>query len=236
MSKHQLWYSAKCRFCQAFLEELTKTPLVSQFQLICIDPSPNRPPLPSWLKVVPSMMVRGEFEPRTGPGPVNNWLFEAKLGGGNGQAAKKSQNELVAPVYNSDLNVRAEVSRPSPAGAGNTTGGSTTGMSGGPASGEPLAYYGSEMAAGKWSDSFSFITEHSVTAEKGLNPIERNFQSVLPPGAGSAIGGPSMTGGGGGGAANRGEKRSAKEDALLRDFEAYSASRDRDVAGPIARR
>lgn len=238
MSKHQLWYSAKCRHCQAFLEELTKTPFVPQFQLICIDPSPNRPPLPSWLKVVPSLIVRGEFEPRVGPGPVNNWLFEAKMGGGGGgTSSKKAQNDLAAPVYNSDMNAsRGDIPRPSPAGAGNQSAMPSGGLAGGAAAGEPLAYYGSEMAAGKWSDSFSFITDQSVTAEKGINPIERNFQSVLPPGPGSAIGGPSMTGGGGGGAANRGEKRSAKEDALLRDFEAYSASRDRDVAGPIARK
>ena len=180
-------------------------------------------------------MIRGESEPRTGPGPCNNWLFEAKLGGSSGLASKKTQNDLAAPVYNSDLNARGDISRPTPAGAGNPSS-SPNGMgsmSGGPATGEPLAYYGSEMAAGKWSDSFSFITDQSMSSEKGLNPIERNFQSVLPPGAGSAIGGPATPGGGNG---PRGEKRSAKEDALLRDFEAYSASRDRDVAAPITRK
>jgi len=217
MSKHQLWYSTKCRFCQAFLEELTKTPFVSQFQLICTDPSPNRPPLPTWLKVVPSLKAVGESEPRVGPGPVNNWLFEAKLGGGSGgSGGKKSQNNLAAPVYSSDLSVP-----PRPSGTMN----SAKDRPPAAAAGDPQAYYGSEMDAGKWSDSYSYI-DSAFTADKGMNPIERNFQSVLSPGGG---------GGGGGGGGQHAEKRSAKEDALIREFDAYTASRDRDIQKPTQR-
>ncbi|MEI6360368.1 MAG: hypothetical protein WCO50_08580 [Synechococcus sp. ELA619] len=226
MSKHQLWYSTKCRFCQAFLEELSKTPLVSQFQLICIDPSPNRPPLPSWLKVVPSLLVRGEHEPRTGPGPVNNWLFEAKLGGGTPSVSSKSanQNSLAAPVYSPDIgNARA------PQGTRNTD---AIPASLPAATGDPEAYYGSEMMAGRWSDNFSFL-DTVFSADKGMNPIERNFQSVLAPGAG--LGGAGTGGGAGGGMGRPTEKRSAKEDALLREFEAYTSGRDRDIQKPLTR-
>jgi hypothetical protein len=226
MSKHQLWYSTKCRFCQAFLEELATTPLVSQFQLICIDPSPNRPPLPSWLKVVPSLLVRGEHEPRIGPGPVNNWLFEAKLGGGSATTSSKNatQNSLAAPVYSPDVgNARAPQ-------------GTRTNDSIPPslpaATGEPQAYYGSDMMAGKWSDSYSML-DTVFSADKGINPIERNFQSVLPPGTGLGVGGNGGSAGNGMGRPT--EKRSAKEDALLREFEAYTSGRDRDIQKPLSR-
>lgn len=225
MSKHQLWYSTKCRFCQAFLEELATTPLVSQFQLICIDPSPNRPPLPSWLKVVPSLLVRGEHEPRTGPGPVNNWLFEAKLGGGTPSVSSKSanQNSLAAPVYSPDVGNSSR-------GPQGTRTNDSIPASLPAATGEPLPYYGSDMMAGKWSDSYSML-DTNFSADKGINPIERNFQSVLAPGAG--LGGGAA--GGGGGMGRPTDKRSAKEDALLREFEAYASSRDRDVQKPTAR-
>ncbi len=59
-----------------------------------MDPSPNRPALPSWLKKVPTLAIRGEAEPRT-DGEVMNWLFLRKLkdsnnkrsGGGGSPAA-----------------------------------------------------------------------------------------------------------------------------------------------------
>ena len=227
MSKHRLYYSQRCRFCQAFLEELATTPFVPMFQLICVDPSPSRPPIPPWLKSVPTLVVAGESEPRVGPGAVNNWLFEAKLGAGGPKTAKSPQaalderhTPLTPPVYSPEL-------APRPTATARNTGVPKAAKSEG-ADG-PLAYYGSEMAAGKWSDNFSFLGD-TFTAEKGMNPIERNFQSLLP--SGGAFG---AAGDGGAGAANA-VKRSAKEDALLRDFEAYSARRDNDVPTAPTRR
>ena len=188
MSKHRLWYGSKCRHCQGFLEELSRTPFVSQFQLICVDPSPSRPPLPSWLKSVPTLMVAGESAPRVGPGPVNNWLFEAKLGGGTPSVSSKSanQNSLAAPVYSPDVGNSSR-------GPQGTRTNDSIPASLPAATGDPEAYYGSEMMAGKWSDSFSFL-DTVFSADKGVNPIERNFQSVLPSGAGGSGG----AGGGGG--------------------------------------
>jgi hypothetical protein len=229
MSKHRLYFSQRCRFCQAFLEELSTTPFVPMFQLICTDSSPSRPPLPPWLKSVPTLIVAGESEPRVGPGAVNNWLFEAKLGASNPPTAAKSPQAalderhapLTPPVYSPDL-----APRPTATARTNTatTAAKTEAVDG------PLAYYGSEMAAGRWSDNFSFLGD-TFTAEKGMNPIERNFQSLLP--SGGAFGAAGTPGGGGGGAA---VKRSAKEDALIRDFEAYTASRDSDVPTAPTRR
>ena len=238
MSKHRLWYSTKCRHCQGFLEELSRTPFVSQFQLLCVDPSPNRPPLPNWLKSVPTLMVVGESEPRVGPGPVNNWLFEAKLNGGGGpkspqQAIDERSTPLAAPIYNPDMAPRGEMtSRSNPRTGGSMAvsggGGPSVTNLGAPA-GEPSAYYGSEMEGGSWSDNFSFIGSE-FTNDKGVNPIERNFASLIPGGAAgssaaaaaSAIAGPQA-------------KRSPKEEALLKEFEAYTASRERDVSRPVAR-
>lgn len=48
------------------------------FRFICADPSPSRPPLPGWLKKVPTIVVAGEGEPRT-DSDVMNWLYEKKM-------------------------------------------------------------------------------------------------------------------------------------------------------------
>jgi hypothetical protein len=90
-----------------------------------------------------------------------------------------------------------------------------------------VAYHESEMSGGSWSDAYSFIG-HEATAEKGYDPIARNFESLISMGGGG--------GGGGGAGAGAGAKRSAKEEALLREFETYAASRDRDVSPGIMRK
>ena len=236
MSKHRLWYSTKCRHCQGFLEELATTPFVPQFQLISIDPSPNRQALPNWLKSVPTLWVAGEQEPRVGPGPVNNWLFEARLNqsGSNGpktpqQAMDDRRVPLTAPVYSPDMAPRAEPTtrtNPRTMGSPAVSGG---GAEPSPMGGDPAAYYGSEMAAGRWSDNFSFIGSE-FSSDKGVNPIERNFSSLIPGGAsGSSAAAASAA------VAGSQAKRSAKEDALLKEFEAYTATRDRDISKPMQR-
>ena len=237
MSKHTLYYSTRCRFSQAFLEELATTPFTSQFNFVNVDPSPKRPPLPPWLKSVPSLVVVGESTPRIGPGPVNNWLFERKMGGGSTPATAAPKNtledrSLAMPVYSPDI-----ASRPSATSRGDTARGTAPmsasevgpmASSGGASAEGPDAYHSADMASGTWSDAYSFLGD-PFSAEKGYDPIQRNFQSLLGPGP---VGG---GGAGGGAAAAPTEKRSPKEDALLKDFEAYSKARDRDVAGPPKR-
>ncbi len=91
--KHICFYSNKCEWSRAFITELKDTPYKTEFEYICVDASPNRPQLPSWLKKVPTLVIRGENEPRT-DGDVMNWLFLRKLqdsntkksGGGGGPA------------------------------------------------------------------------------------------------------------------------------------------------------
>lgn len=228
MSKHQFFYSTKCRHCQAFLEELSRTPYVPEFQLICVDPRPGRPVLPSWLKSVPSMLTGGSSQPLVGPGPVNNWLFERRLGGKTEKSAQQALEErnapLSMPAYNPDIaprpNVapRGGVSAPQGAAGPSAAAGDADG---------PLAYHAAEMGAGKWSDNYSRL-DTDFNSQNGWNPIGKNFESLMSP----------TSSAGGSQAANRsgGHKPSAKEQKLLSDFERYTAARDHDIpTGPQRR-
>jgi hypothetical protein len=76
--QHLCFYSTRCRFSQSFLEELSRTPYSKEFKFVCVDPSPTRPPLPAYLKAVPTLMIKGEPEPRT-DSQVMNWLSERRL-------------------------------------------------------------------------------------------------------------------------------------------------------------
>lgn len=242
----------RCRFCQAFLQELSKTPYIPEFALINVDPSPGRPALPTWLKSVPSLLVAGETAPRVGPGPVNNWLFERKLGGGGGAAASSAPRNLfeernaplAMPTYTPEVAPRpdatsriaapaklpAAISANTPANASMAPPEFATPS----AAGEPIAYYGSDMEAGKISDEFSYLGD-TFESKSGVNRIERNFFSLLSMGGGA--GAASASGGyGGAGAGAPKEKQSEKEAALLRDYESFMASRDLGVAAPLMRK
>ncbi len=77
---HICFYSNHCRWCEGFIKAIKDTPFKQEFTYICVDPQPNgqRPNLPQWLKKVPTLVIRGETEPRT-DGDVMNWLSEQKL-------------------------------------------------------------------------------------------------------------------------------------------------------------
>ena len=86
---HICFFSKKCKWSVAFLEELAKTPFLKEFKLVCVDPAPNRAPLPSWLKKVPTLVISGEPEPRT-DGNVMNWLYEKKMKDSTAQHTQNS--------------------------------------------------------------------------------------------------------------------------------------------------
>jgi hypothetical protein len=96
--EHVCFYSNKCNWSKAFLTELANTPWKQTFRFVCVDPSPNRSPLPSWLTKVPTLVIKGEQQPRT-DGEVMNWLSEMKmkqgmgLGGGGGVAPTANEYE-----------------------------------------------------------------------------------------------------------------------------------------------
>lgn len=237
------------------MEQLVTTPFVREVAAVCVDPSPSRPPLPPWLKSVPTLVVLGESEPRVGPGPVNNWLFERRIAAGGGAATARSERSafeersapLAPPVYNPDMAPRPDATARSAAPARSV--GVTAGAGGklpaavsantpgdknaappvlaGSMDDGPAAYHETEMGGGAWSDAYSFLGNDGYTAEKGYDPISRNFESLI----GGSMGG---VGSGGAAAAAGGTKRSAKEDALLREFEAFAAARDADIPqGPM---
>jgi hypothetical protein len=83
---HICFYSNRCEWSKAFVTEISQTPYHKEFRFVCVDPSPNRPQLPSWLKQTPTLVISGEAEPRTNS-EVMNWLYERKMkdGGGNQQ-------------------------------------------------------------------------------------------------------------------------------------------------------
>ena len=75
--QHVCYYSARCRYCQSFLEELSRSPYNKEFRFVCVD-GPQRPVLPPNIKAVPTLVIAGEAEPRT-DGAVMNWLSERRL-------------------------------------------------------------------------------------------------------------------------------------------------------------
>ena len=87
MQRHICFYSNKDSWSKAFIEELAKTPWVKEFRFVCVDPSPNRPALPSWLKQVPTLVIHGEQEPLT-DNAVMNWLYERKMQESPSQSVK----------------------------------------------------------------------------------------------------------------------------------------------------
>ena len=230
------------------MEALAGSPFKHEVRVVCVDPSPSRPPLPAWLKSVPALQVAGESEPRVGPAAVNNWLFERNLLGGGGGGANSGlgktttsvgskQDTTRAPVYSMDVPIgpppsRVTFSEPVNANTPASSKQSPPSMPGADADG-PMAWHGEEMSGNSWSDSYSFIGDN-FTAEKGMNAIVRNFELLggpvgIPGGSGSSGGG---SGGGGSSSSQPQQKRSAKEEKLIADFEAYAKSRDMEFSGP----
>lgn len=243
------------------MEELIRTPFVREVTAVCVDPSPTRPPLPPWLKSVPTLVVMGESSPRIGPGPVNNWLFERRMGGPASAAPVSSggpRNSVVmddrripAPSYSVDAVSRPDVGGRAVPTSRSDIGVSTTGrlpaaisantegdksaappvLAGSTDDSKVEPYFGLEMSGKSWSDIYSFLTERAAKDGDAGSMIVRNFE-LLKSLVGGAIGG-AGAGASGGGAARA---TTEKEAALLREFEAYSASRDRDVKGPVMRK
>ena len=93
---HICFYSGRCDWSKAFIEEISKTNYHKDFRFICVDPSPQRPALPTWLKQAPTLVISGEPEPRTN-GEVMNWLYEQKMKDGAKQSQESGQAGPVDP-------------------------------------------------------------------------------------------------------------------------------------------
>ena len=100
------FFSARCRFCQNFLEELAKTPYSKEFRFISVDPQGSqRPQLPPYVKAVPTLMIEGEREPRT-DSLVMNWLSERRL---RDKTAPQPANEGLL-AFNDEMAVNGDES------------------------------------------------------------------------------------------------------------------------------
>jgi hypothetical protein len=79
---HLCFYSTRDSLSKIFLEQIASTPFSKEFRFVCVDkPLPGeapRPPLPSYVKAVPTLMIQGESAPRT-DGDVMNWLSERRM-------------------------------------------------------------------------------------------------------------------------------------------------------------
>ncbi len=76
---HICFYSNRCEWSKAFITEISQTPTyMKEFRFICVDPSPNRQSLPSWLKQTPTLVISGDPNPKTNS-DVMNWLYERKM-------------------------------------------------------------------------------------------------------------------------------------------------------------
>ena len=88
---HICFYSNRCEWSKAFITEISQTPYHKEFRFICVDPSANRPQLPTWLKQTPTLVISGEPEPRTNS-EVMNWLYEHKMKNGGGGGSGSGNN------------------------------------------------------------------------------------------------------------------------------------------------
>jgi len=92
------FYSNKDKWSKAFIEELSRTNWVPEFQFICVDvpASGVKPNLPKWLKQVPTIVIDGDPTPIKTDTEVMNWLYERKMKEGSSSPSKqKSQAETL---------------------------------------------------------------------------------------------------------------------------------------------
>lgn len=97
--KHQFFYSIHCRFCQQFLDELKITAFHKGVRFVSVDKLPNgqRPPLPTFVKSVPTLMITGERQPRVTIHECMAWLSEEKL---RNAVVETNNNDSIAAFTN----------------------------------------------------------------------------------------------------------------------------------------
>jgi hypothetical protein len=260
--QHLCFFSTRCRYSQAFLEELSRTPFSREFRFICVDAPPGgvRPSLPSYVRAVPTLMIAGESEPRT-DAQVMNWLSERRLMDRTAAVPTATVMGARPPVgtVGSRTGTGGGGYGPAPAvgGGGGSTGGGTvappmalnaaapladsTGVG-------PMAFGGSEFMMGGGDEGFAFIGEEGVSHEKG-NAFVRmmgNMANFNDLGAATApigtLGGHvGMGAGAAAGAAaatsvrGGGPSLSAKAKSLESDFDKFRSMRDMDLPAGIKR-
>jgi hypothetical protein len=203
------FYSTKCRYSQAFLEELARTPYAKEFRFVCVDvgPTGTRPVLPPYVKAVPTLMIAGEVDART-DSAVMNWLSERRL--------KERDSVAVSTPMGTVQRGGAPTTAAGPAPAGMGGDG-------------PMAFDAFGMA-GCGDEGFAFLTDDTSSMSTSMVRMAGNMASIHD---GSAMTAPAQRSAVSGGAA---APVSAKAKAIDDRLEALRAARDRDIPGPPGRR
>jgi hypothetical protein len=205
LPKNLCFFSARCRFSQNFLEELSKTPYSKEFRFISVDPQvPNgpRPQLPAYVKAVPTLMIEGERDPRT-EAQVMNWLSERRLrdtsSGSSSSSSSSSGSRGAAAAADDGLMAFSD----------------EMAISGD----EGYAFIGEDATATKGSMVRMVGTMASINDLAGLGTSNDRARGESSSAQGSNIGTPRQT-----------EKAKALDDALM----AYQQMRDKDMrpSGP----
>lgn len=226
--QHLCFFSTRCRYSQAFLEELSRTPYSREFRFVCVDAPPGgvRPTLPPYVRAVPTLMIQGEHEPRT-DAAVMNWLSERRL-----------MDREAGPALATPMSVAAAGGGGRPpvgGGRGPMAGGGSGGGGDGPG---PAAFGGSEFMLGAGDEGFSFIGEDTTATKGGFVRMMGNMASFSDLGAstgGISHVGPSMSSAGGGVGGGGGGPQTAKAKAMEDAFERMMSDRDRGIPGPVKR-
>ena len=190
------FYSNKCDWSEAFLKELSKSPYKSEFQFVCVDTA-MRSDLPTWLKQVPTLLIRDDKEPIKTNSEVLNWLYERKLKDTTRNPSSSSQGQGQAQMPRG----------PMPAGLAE----------------EPEAWNMAEMG-GKLSESYGNLVEG--TGASVDNSSTKNWDFGFLNGGASqgdrtaqGMGDSSMR-------QEPGRTKSKKEEMFDRQMEAYQKNRD----------
>ena len=176
-------------------------------------PGIGRPQLPAYVKAVPTLMIRGEEQPRT-DSAVMNWLSERRL---------LERDAVPKAGFNTGL--------------GGPSADPTGGVGGGM---EAFSY---DMFSNGGDEGFATLDEAYVDPKAGANVrLAANMVSFdnihlsqfpdVKPTPNMGLGGGSQQNNGGPGPSGR---QSAKTKAFEDAFSAFQAARDRDSPGPRGR-
>lgn len=223
---HICFYSNRCKWSEAFLKELSKTSYKQDFKFICVDESPTRPPLPPWLKKVPTLVIQGQPEPLV-DAEVMNWLFIKKQMEGSrnpGQPPNQPQYQGRNGGGGGGGGGGGVLGRPQPAG--------NLGPGGGGGIGEPEPFSIMDNSATITSEIYSYLDQDTSAQGNGgqyASDRNNNFSYLQGYGTkeGSQMGGMDMI-------ASVGQK-SRKEALFDQQLQAYQDQRLKSVPNQIMR-
>ena len=189
-----------------FISELANTPFKAEFRFVCVDPAPNRGPLPSFLKKVPTLIIDGNVDDPLTDGDVMNWLAAEKI---------KSRR---------DPRTAGMIPTAAPRGGSAAAGGGAQPQDDGF---DPQPFMMLEMGAG--TDSYSFLDQDTLTQGNGGVRMLHNFEAF---GDGIAAGSIQAQRIGG---LQKEQQRSKKEAAFDAQMEAYQREREMGMPRAVMR-